>query len=341
MKKSLLAVVLILLASGVYYFDFDLDAITGSVVESNVNSYVSDNGNIEVYFCPHQDCVTPLVNLLDSAEESIHCAFFEVDLDLVRDKLLEKSNEIEVQVVTDNGYLYEFNHSFVKTDTWGLMHNKFCIIDGKKISSGSMNPTNNGADKNNNNLILIESSVLATNYEAEFSEMYSGTFKKGSPVLNPNIILENTEIQNYFCPEDHCAERIKNELEKAQHEIKFMTFSFTHEGISNILLLKHQEGILVEGVMEARQVTKYSQFERLSYQDIDVVKDGNKQNMHHKTWLIDTLSDDCTIITGSMNPSAGGDTRNDENILIIKNDVELCQAFNDEYDRVRAEADNK
>ena len=63
--------------------------------------------------------------------------------------------------------------------------------------------------------------------------------------------------------------------------------------------------------------------------------------MHHKTWLIDTLSDDCTIITGSMNPSAGGDTRNDENILIIKNDVELCQAFNDEYDRVRAEADNK
>ena len=338
MKKSFWSFIVVILVVGGYFFIGEEFNFTSNAI---VDSFVSDTGEIELYFCPHQDCVTPLVDLLDSAEESIHCAFFEVDLDRVRDKLLERSEEIEVQVVTDNGYLYEFNHSFVKTDTWGLMHNKFCIVDGKKISSGSMNPTNNGADKNNNNLILIASSVLATNYEAEFSEMWDGTYKKGSPVSNPNVILEDTEIQNYFCPEDSCAERIKNELEKATTSIKFMTFSFTHEGIANILLLKHSEGILVEGVMEARQVTKYSQFERLSYQDIDVVKDGNKQNMHHKTWLIDTLSPDCTIITGSMNPSAGGDTRNDENILIIKNDQELCKLFLEEYDRVRAEADNK
>ena len=60
--------------------------------------------------------------------------------------------------------------------------------------------------------------------------------------------------------------------------------------------------------------------------------------MHHKVWLIDTLSPDCTVITGSMNPSKGGDTRNDENILIIKNDQELCKAFEEEYQRVRSEA---
>ena len=336
MKKSLLVVLLIIIAVGVYYFDFDLDAIAGSVIETKVNSYVSDYGNIQVYFCPHQDCVTPLVSFLDSAEESIHCAMFEIDLNKVREKLLEKSKEIEVQVVTDNDYLYEFDHPFVKTDSWGLMHNKFCIVDGKKVSSGSMNPTENGAHKNNNNLLLIESEVLATNYEAEFQEMWNEVFKKGDQVLNPIVSLDNITIANYFCPDDGCAEMIKKELKDAQESIHFMTFSFTHEGIANILLLKHTDGIHVAGVMEARQVTKYSQFSRLEYQGVDVIKDGNKQNMHHKVFIVDGE----TVITGSMNPSAGGDTRNDENVLIIK-DKELASKFLEEYNYVREEAENK
>ena len=258
-------------------------------VASVTETQIQDSGNIEVYFCPQEDCETALVDFIDSAEEFVHCAFFEVDLDKVRNKLLEKEKEIEVKVITDKDYLYEFDHDFVKVDSWGLMHNKFCIIDGKKISSGSMNPTNNGATKNNNNLLFINSQVLAANYEAEFQEMWDGTFKKGDPVLNPIIELDGITIKNYFCPEDHCAEKVKDELKKAKESIHFMTFSFTNEGIGNIILLKSLENITIQGVMEARQVTKYSVYDLLKYQDIDVVKDGNKQNMHHFVLLKNTL----------------------------------------------------
>jgi phosphatidylserine/phosphatidylglycerophosphate/cardiolipin synthase-like enzyme len=309
----------------------DLDSITAaSLTEPQIETQIQDTGNIEVYFCPREDCETALVNFIDSAQESVHCAFFEVDLDKVRDKLLEKQKEIEVLIVTDNDYLYEFNHSFVKVDKWGLMHNKFCIIDGKKISSGSMNPTNNGATKNNNNLLFIESPVLAANYEAEFQEMWAGIFKKGDKVLNPIIELDGITIKNYFCPEDHCAEKVKDELKKAKKSIHFMTFSFTNEGIGNILLLKSLENITIEGVMEARQVTKYSVYELLKYQGVDVVKDGNKQNMHHKTFIVDQE----TVVTGSMNPTGGGDTRNDENVLVITN-KNLAKKFMEEYNMVR------
>ena len=294
----------------------NLDSLTSATItEQKVETLIQDTGNIEVYFCPREDCETALVDFIDTAEESVHCAFFEVDLDKVRNKLLEKEKEIEVKVITDKDYLYEFDHDFVKVDSWGLMHNKFCIIDGKKISSGSMNPTNNGATKNNNNLLFINSQVLAANYEAEFQEMWDGTFKKGDPVLNPIIELDGITIKNYFCPEDHCAEKVKDELKKAKESIHFMTFSFTNEGIGNIILLKSLENITIQGVMEARQVTKYSVYDLLKYQDIDVVKDGNKQNMHHKTFIIDKE----TVITGSFNPTGGGDKRNDENILIIEN----------------------
>ena len=53
----------------------------------------------------------------------------------------------------------------------------------------------------------------------------------------------------------------------------------------------------------------------------------------HKVFLIDTLC----VITGSMNPTAGGNERNDENLLIIC-DEEIAKKFKAEFDRVWEEA---
>jgi len=288
-----------------------------------------------VYFCPRENCSSALVDFIDSAEESVYCALFDVGLEEVQEKLLEKASEVEVKVVTDDGYLKKFNHSFVKADKWGLMHNKFCVIDGKKISTGSMNPTENGAFKNNNNLLLIDSSVLASNYLDEFWEMWEGTFKKGEKVLNPAIEIDGVVVENYFCPEDNCAERVKEVLREAEESIYLMTFSFTNDGIANVLLVKNEEGVEIKGVMEARQVTKYSKFQVLEYQEVDVIKDGNKNNMHHKVFLVDRE----VVVTGSFNPTGGGDTRNDENVLIIR-DPEIAELFYEEFLKVREEAES-
>ncbi len=288
--------IICLLIISLFLVSCSFSNVNSSVI---VESSVYDNGDIEVYFCPQDDCESTLVNFIDSAKESVHCALFDIGLQSVKDVLDKKAKQniignqdignvkkIDVKIITDNNYFKKYTRSFVKQDSYSLMHNKFCIIDGKKVSTGSMNPTNNGAFKNNNNLLLINSKVLASNYEDEFREMWSGVFKKGNPVLNPIINLENSNkekiiLENYFCPEDSCAEQVKEELNKAKESIHFMIFSFTHNGIANVLLLKHLEGIEIKGVMEARQVSKYSRFELLKYQGIDVIKDGNKNNMHH------------------------------------------------------------
>lgn len=55
--------------------------------------------------------------------------------------------------------------------------------------------------------------------------------------------------------------------------------------------------------------------------------------MHHKVWLIDTTC----VIVGSMNPTENGDTKNDENILII-HDEEIAKKFEEEFWRVYNEA---
>src|SRR3989344_6457261 len=107
------------------------------------------------------------------------------------------------------------------------MHNKFCVVDNEKLLTGSMNPNFNGVNKNNNNLLLIQSKYLAENYEAEFKELWQGIFKKGDPVKYPLIELSGISIENYFCPEDHCAQQVAAELKQAKRSIYFMAFSFT------------------------------------------------------------------------------------------------------------------
>ena len=328
-------VVLILLAgSGIIFTPQIKESLT--LNQNRTESYIQDSGNIQLYFCPQEQCEEAFLQFLDSAKKSIHCALYELNLPSIQQKLLEKQQQLEVEMITDNDYLKEFNYSFIKADSFGLMHNKFCIIDGKKISTGSMNPTNNDAHKNNNNLLLIDSKVLAHNYEEEFQEMWNGTFKKGNPVLNPNIVLGNITIHNYFCPEDHCANRVKQELEKAHSSIYFMTFSFTHQGIANMLLLKHQDGMSIKGIMEVQQISKDSVYGQLQYQGIEVLKDGNKYKLHHKVFIIDNE----TVITGSFNPTNGGDQRNDENILIIK-DKEIAKRFLKEFAERWKEAESK
>lgn len=297
-----------------------------------VHSFIQDDGDLQLYFCPQEQCEDAFIQALHSAQESLHCALFEVELESLKQVLLEKQLKIDVKIVTDNDYLHQFNYSFVRADSWGLMHNKFCVIDGKKVTTGSMNPTFNDAYKNNNNLLIIESELLAQNYEDEFQEMWQGQFKKGNMVQTPTIKINQTIVQNYFCPDDLCAEHVKEELQKAQKSIYFMTFAFTHDGIAHVLLLKQQEGLEIHGVMEARQVTKYSVFKVLEYQGMDVRKDGNKQNMHHKVFIIDEK----TVVTGSFNPTAGGNERNDENIIIIE-DEEIAQRFVQEFWKVYGE----
>jgi phosphatidylserine/phosphatidylglycerophosphate/cardiolipin synthase-like enzyme len=128
----------------------------------------------EIYFCPRDDCERHLSELLDSANVSIHCATFELNLPGIVRLLVNKSRDgLDVRVVVDGNYYDEVEqYSWARHDGGqGLMHNKFCVVDGRYVYGGSMNPTYNCANRNNNNLLLIDSRYLAANYEAEFEEL--------------------------------------------------------------------------------------------------------------------------------------------------------------------------
>src|SRR3989338_1952353 len=201
---------------------------TGNAVKGAPGIQKETNKPIEVYFCPADDCNKILAGFISSAESSVHCALFDINLKDVINALAEKSYAADVKIVVDNNNYGEITGPGVRQDDNNqLSHNKFCVIDGEKISTGSFNPTERDAYKNNNNLLIIYSKLLAKNYEDEYKELWDGLYGEGEKVKNPVIYLNNIKIENYFCPEDNCKQHAIDEIKKAKNSIYFMTFSYT------------------------------------------------------------------------------------------------------------------
>ena len=299
---------------------------TGAVT-TQVTSVIRDNGLINVHFCPQENCTRYWIDFADQAERTLHCALYELNEPNIKDFLERKQNEVDLQVVIDDDSENDTKVNLVIDKGSALMHNKFCVIDDSYLVTGSMNPTVNDATKNNNNLLLIHSEKIAALYEQEFDELWNK--KRNNKTETSPFIFNTTQITIYFCPEDECADKIIKELQKAEKEIYFMTFSFTHTGITNEILLKHNNSVEVKGVFERRQNSDYSPYDTFLYQGMDVYLDANKNTMHHKVFIIDNE----TVTTGSMNPTKNGNENNDENLLIIK-DKEIASLFLKEFEKV-------
>jgi phosphatidylserine/phosphatidylglycerophosphate/cardiolipin synthase-like enzyme len=339
LKIVLLLIVIVIILNWATITDLaknNKDKVAEKVTEITQEKTPSENSTApEIYFCPRDDCNGGMTAWLDAANTSIHCAFFELELDDVREKLKEKGKAIDVKLITDTDY---YNQSKdvgnVRQDNRSaFMHNKFCIIDGVVVLTGSFNPTPRCAFKNNNNLIVYQSAHLAANYEDEFQEMWNGKFGKGDEVKNPRVIVNGHLIENYFCPEDWCSNKVIYALQKANSSIYFMTFSFTHDEIRKQIVERYGKGVAVRGVIEKSQNNKDDEYDELKLVGIPVRWDGNSANMHHKVFIIDNE----TVVTGSFNPSKNGDTRNDENILII-HDPDVAAKYLSEFEKVWGEA---
>lgn len=309
--------------------------IAGCIENSTVlQPPVLDSGSITAHFCPQENCEALLLDFLSSAEQSIYCALYDVNLQSVKDMLYEKSQEMAVNLLVDDG-----NFPHVSTlgfalpaNPTGLMHNKFCVVDEKKVFTGSYNPTQKGTNETYNNVEIIQSGYLAKNYLDEFSEIWNAKLGIKARVMYPHVVLGNITMDNYFCPEDDCADKLLAEIRKANSSIYFLVYSFTDHFIADALVAKHAEGVLVQGLFDTSQsASEDSMYSLLKYQGLSVEKDQSKFVLHHKVFVIDEK----TVVTGSYNPTVSGDTRNDENMLII-HDEGIAQRFIQEYLRLEA-----
>lgn len=235
------------------------------------------------------------------ARSSVHCALYDFSDALL--PLFDSRRDIDVRIATYNvkalrSYITQIQHR-------ALSHNKFCIIDGQTVWTGSFNPTGNA---NRNDVLLLRSRYLVENYEAEFAE-FTGAKQQQTPhpTITGRLLLENA-----FCPDDDCDGLVMDALRTAEKSIYVMAYSFTYPVIGQLLLEKAKQGVDVKVILEARQIQDYSVY--ASLQDEVPVHISNQESLlHYKVFIID----DKIVITGSANPTRNGYHQNDENILIL------------------------
>ena len=285
----------------------------------------------------------------DAAQQTIDVAVYEFNLPSLSEALVRAARRgVRVRVVTDSDSLVEqaildllaANIPVVEDERSAIMHDKFAVIDGGLVWTGSMNFTENDAYRNNNNFISIRSTRLAQNYTAEFEEMFTGrAFGPTSPANTPNasVTVDGARIENYFSPDDGVAAHILDALRSAQSSIHFMAFSFTRQDFAEALIERAEAGVAVRGVFERRQIAAGGDaaWNALTAAGLDVRQDGNKYNLHSKVFIVDQQ----IVVTGSYNFSRNAEENNDENVLILHN-PEIAAAYLAEWEKVWAQAGN-
>jgi phosphatidylserine/phosphatidylglycerophosphate/cardiolipin synthase-like enzyme len=297
-----------------------------------------------------------LVALIRRAVRTVDVADYDFDLADVAQAMAEDAQRgVRVRMVTDSDTLdnikdkdiqaafktlKDANIEVVPDRRQPIMHNKFTVVDGEWVETGSWNYTDGDTYHLNNNLAIFHSTELADNYTAEFEKMF--TQRKFGPnkpkgVPHPVLQIGDLAVQNYFAAEDGVARHVVDAVAQAQQSIHFLAFSYTHDGLGAAMLARHQDAqVDVQGVFETTgSNTQFSEYGKLKQAGLEVYQDGNPYVMHHKIILIDGH----VTIFGSFNFSENADKDNDENLLIVDSPT-FAAPFEQEYQRMRELARN-
>lgn len=282
-----------------------------------------------------------LIDIIDGAESSIDMAAYNINRRTIVEALTRAHNRgVQVRYIADNetANLALSNptppFSILRGNSEGLMHNKFIIIDGEDVDkcwlvSGSMNFTEQNMATDYNNMLLIQDYSLCRAYTIEFEEMWGSDgdfpgifnvrFGSSKEDNTPHLFsIGGIAIESYFSPSDNTTTQIAEEIDEARDMVSFALLTFTNNTLGSAVLDAHRRNLDVRGVIDNISDTG-SEYDYLQSNGVNVSQDFSSKQTHHKYCILDAQpgSDDPLIITGSHNWSAGAESRNDENTLII------------------------
>ncbi len=137
---------------------------------------------VEVYFCPKDGCAEVVMEELRKAASSITFAAYAFTHPEIANELVLKASEgVAVAGVIEKsttGSKYSKHHVLAANginvtleSSKKLMHHKFFVVDNKTVITGSFNPTQNAAYRNDENIIIVENAALAQKYLEEFGRI--------------------------------------------------------------------------------------------------------------------------------------------------------------------------
>lgn len=214
-----------------------------------------------------------------------------------------------------------------------IMHNKFFVVDGLYVWTGSANISDSGTGGYNaNGVVVVKSAGVASVYGEEFNRLWNrgeGCEKARNGVERFRIGTD--EITTWFSPQDMTSRYgIKSLVSRAEKNINVAVFFLTSKYITADLIAAHRRGVRVRVIIDATAARNgYSKHELLREAGIPVKVENWGGKMHMKSASVDGRF----LVLGSMNWTSAGENSNDENTLLVRSE-RLAAEFDNYYSRI-------
>jgi hypothetical protein len=255
-----------------------------------------------------------------------------------------------------------------------LMHNKFLVLTEKTkpkaLLFGSTNLTENGLYGHANCTHVLENTAIAAKYLEFFEKLKSDpvTTGKANPYKQWTIARTPAPATTFedgmapvFCPRANLdALKWYGTLAGSAQEALFMTFAF---GMNSVFkdVYGRADKVLRVGLMEKEwngrnKDAQIAAIRKIQARPNVVIAIGNRIPLngfdrwlgeldritnhvnvhwiHLKFMLVDPLSENPTVVTGSANFSDASTSTNDENMLVIKGNKRVADIYLGEYMRL-------
>ena len=152
----------------------------------------------------------------------------------------------------------------------------------------------------------------------------------------PNaVIAAEPTLEVAFSPDGGGTELVVSVIQQAKKTIRVAAYSFTSTPIAKALMEAHKRGVDVQVVLDKSNLSaKYSSATFLANVGIPVRIDSHYAIMHSKYLVVDGD----TVETGSFNYSSAAESKNAENVLVIRANPDLAAEYLENWQKLWGES---
>lgn len=145
-------------------------------------------------------------------------------------------------------------------------------------------------------------------------------------------------VQVAFAPWEDAEGLVVEAIAGAERQVLVQAFSFTSRRIAAALVAARRRGVevLVTADREQTVTGAGNRIRELAGAGIPVWLETRYVAAHNKVMIIDAGTREATVVTGSFNWTAGAQRRNAENVLVLRRNRELAQAYEANWRRQQA-----
>jgi len=159
-------------------------AAAGLIFCLSGSAFAASESDFSVCFSPGGNCDAKLISFAKSAHSTLDIAIYDLTLSTIASTIAGLNNSgLQIRVVCDRSeaqtktsYISKLVSAGVAIkygNVKGIMHNKFMIVDGHMLETGSYNYTSSATSFNAENQIYLDSPEVVSQYQSQFEKLWA------------------------------------------------------------------------------------------------------------------------------------------------------------------------